>query len=123
MISLSKKTILVVDDDQDWRERASDCLAKAGYEVFVASDASEAMRQAEEPRVGLIIVDDNLAGESGLMLTRFLHRNRPEVPILLYTSFAYDDVIVAELHSQGADQCLPKGGMDELIVTVGCYIS
>jgi len=123
MNSLSKKTILVVDDEEDWRARASESLAKAGYAVFVATDASEAMREAEEPHVGLIIVDDNLAGESGLMLTRFLHRNRPEVPILLYTSVEYDEVMMLNLLNQGADQCLPKGSLDELIVTVGCYMS
>ena len=122
MASASKKTILVVDDEEDWRARMSDSLAKAGYEVVVAADASEALRRAEEPRVGLIIVDDNLAGESGLMLTRFLHRNYPEKPTLVFTSFEYDADMIQYLVEQGADQCLPKASIDELIVTVGCYM-
>ena len=123
MASVSKKTILVVDDDADWRARASESLAEAGYDVLVAADASEALHQAEEPQVGLIIVDDNLAGESGLMLTRFLHRNYPEKPTLLYTSLEYDDVMMLYVVEQGADQCLPKGSLDELIVTVGGYMA
>jgi len=123
MDSLSQKRILVVDDEQDWRVRASDSLSKAGYEVLVASDASEALLRADDPRVGLIIVDDDLAGESGFMLTRFLHRNHPEIPILLHTSVEYDDPMAQHMVNHDADQWLPKGSMDELIVTVGGYMT
>ena len=123
MVSPSKKTILVVDDEEDWRVRTSDSLVKAGFEVVVAADASQAMRRAGEPDVGLIILDDNLAGESGVMLTRFLHRNYPEKPILLYTRVEHDDVVIRNLVEQGADQCLPKANSNELLVTVGAYMT
>jgi|ERR1043166_5396650 DNA-binding response OmpR family regulator len=122
MDSVAKKGILFVDDDQDWRGRAQGSLAKAGYEVLVAMDASEALLHAEDPRLGLIIVDDNLAGESGLMLAKFLHRNHPEVPTLLYTTKSYDEVMILHMLDQGADQCLAKGSMEELVLTVGSYI-
>jgi len=122
-MELSKKTILLVDDEADWRARASDRLAKAGYDVVVAADASEAMLRAEEPRVGLIIVDDRLGNESGFMLMRFLHKNFPEKPTVLYTSFEYDDAMVLQIIDQGADQCVHKGSLDELVVTVSGYMT
>lgn len=122
-MGLSKKTILLVDDEADWCARASDCLAKAGYDVMVAADASEAMLRAEEPRVGLIIVDDRLGNESGFMLMRFLHKNFPEKPTVLYTSFEYDDAMVLQIIDHGADQCVPRGSLDELIVTVSRYMT
>jgi DNA-binding NarL/FixJ family response regulator len=81
------------------------------------------MLAAEDPYVAMIIVDDNLAGESGLMLTRFLHRNHPEVPILLYASRDYDEVMILHMMNQGADQCRPKASMEELIVSVSSYLS
>jgi DNA-binding response OmpR family regulator len=68
MAAHCKKT-LVVDDEEDWRVRTS-VSRKRGFEVVVAADASEAMRQAEEPHVGLIILDDYLGGESGLILPK-----------------------------------------------------
>jgi DNA-binding response OmpR family regulator len=123
MASPLKKTILVVDDEEDWRVRTSDCLAKAGFEVVVAANASQALGQAEEHHVGLIIVDDYLAGESGIMLTRYLHRNHPEKPILLYTRVEYDDATVRHVVEMGADQILPKDNSQELLVTVGHYMS
>jgi len=118
----AKNAVLFVDDDKNWRGRAQGSLEKAGYEVLVATDASEALLQAEDPRLGLFIIDDNLAGESGLTLTRFLHRNHPEVPTLLYTSKNYDEVMVLHMLNQGADHCQPKGSMKELVRTVGGYL-
>jgi hypothetical protein len=43
------------------------------------------MRKAAGSRLGLMIVDEDLAGESGIMLTKFLRRNHPGVPTMLYT--------------------------------------
>jgi DNA-binding response OmpR family regulator len=123
MTSPSKKKILVVDDEEDWRVKTSESLTNAGFEVVLAADASEALRRAEQQDVGLIILDDYLGGESGIMLTRFLHRNHPEKPILLYTRVEYDDVTIRHVVEQGADQCLPKDSSNELLVTVGGYMT
>lgn len=122
MDPFAKKKVLFVDDEQDWCGRAQVTLAEAGYDVMVATDASGAMLAAEDPQVALFIVDDNIGGESGLMLTRFLHRNHPEVPTLLYTSKNYDEVMILHMMDQGADQCRPKASMEELILTVRCYV-
>jgi hypothetical protein len=55
-----------VDDDADWRKAASLALEGAGYGVITAKDASEAMEQGEACKLGLIVLDLNLGGESGL---------------------------------------------------------
>jgi two-component system, OmpR family, response regulator len=122
MSPLWRHKILFVDDDQHWRDLVSAALTEAGFEVLAASDGSEAMRQAADLSPGLIIVDEDLAGESGFMLTRFLRCNHPDVPIMLYTSAEHDADTTMDMMNQGADQCLPKGSMEELIVNVGCSV-
>lgn len=117
--STAPKKILFVDDEEDWRTRVTASLTEGGFAVLAAGDASEAMRLAEEPGLGLIIVDEDLAGESGIMLTSFLRENHPGVPTVLYTTTEPDDAKVLNLMKQGVDQCLPKRSMDELIVSVG----
>ena len=123
MDSAPNKRILIVDDEPGWRGRVLGSLTEAGYDVLAAKDATEAMVRADQAHWGLIIVDDNLGGESGLVLARFLHRNNPGIPILLYTSREYDDMTMLDLMREGANQCLPKGNMEDLIATVGCYLS
>ncbi len=120
MEPLTRKKIVFVDDEEDWRGAVSACLTQAGYEVLAARNASEAMRRAEEPGIALIIVDEDLAGESGIMLASFLHENHPEVPTMLYTSMEHDPGEVLDMMSQGAVQCLTKGSMEELVLNVGC---
>jgi DNA-binding response OmpR family regulator len=115
------KKVLFIDDDPDWREVALSCLQDAGYEVIAAKDASEALEKAVGADLGLIILDLNLAGESGLTFMQYLKHNLPDVPILLFTGMDHDDSTVRAMLDQGADQYLRKTGTAELIVTVGTY--
>jgi DNA-binding response OmpR family regulator len=113
--------VLFIDDDPGWREIASETLRSAGYDVVTAQDASEAMEKGQGLNLGLIILDLNLAGESGLNFMKYLRHNYPDVPILLFTGMEHDDSTVRAMLDQGADQYLRKGSTEELIVTVGTY--
>jgi two-component system response regulator FlrC len=112
------KKILFIDDEEDWREIVATTLKGVGHDVITAMDASEAMKLSEGVKLGLIILDLDLAGESGVMLMRFLRRNYPEVPILIYTGMEHDEEAVKGMLLQGAAQYLRKGSMDELIKAV-----
>jgi len=113
-----RKKILFVDDEDDWRFMVTACLNEGGYEVLAARDASEAMLQTEGVTLDGIILDVNLAGENGLMLMKFLKRNHPDVPIILYTGLNHDEAAIQTMLKEGAQQYLRKGTMEELFNTV-----
>ncbi len=121
MIARRQRKILFVDDEKDWRDAVTASLSAAGFEVVTASDGSEAMAQGTDPTLGLMIVDEDLAGESGRMLARFLRHNNPDVPAMLYTTAARDAETMPDQENRIADQSLPKGSLEELILNVGCY--
>lgn len=116
------KRVLLVDDDQAWLKLAAQSLLNAGYSVLEARDATQALHRAEGADLGLIVLDLNLAGESGLILMKFLKRNYPEVPILLCTALDHDDTTIRSMLDMGADQYIHKGSIEELLVTVGMYL-
>jgi two-component system, OmpR family, response regulator len=118
----TKQKILFVDDEAHWREMASTALAEAGFDVLAASDGSEAIQQAADARLGLMIVDEDLAGESGEMLTRFLRRNHPGVPTLLYTNHRHDSHQSPDRLHHGPDRCLHKGSMTDLLANVAYHV-
>jgi len=121
MSPVTKQTILFVDDEEHWRDMVSASLAEAGFDVLTASDGSEAMHKAAGSSLGLMIVDEDLAGESGIMLTNFLRRNHPDVPTMLYTSNGHDPHRSLDMMRQGAERCLFKGSMKDLIANVAYY--
>ena len=116
------QTVLFVDDEKHWRDRVSASLAEVGFDVLAASDGSEAMLKAAGSSLGLMIVDEDLAGESGMMLTKFLRRNHPGVPTMLYTSNGHDAHRALDMMHQGVDRCLPKGSMKDLVANVAYYV-
>lgn len=114
---MSKK-ILFVDDDEHWRSIVTIALKEVGHEVLAAADASEAMVLTERVELGLIILDLDLAGESGLNLMKYLRHNQPGVPVILYTGMEHDDATVTAMLTQGANQYVRKGPMELLVSAV-----
>ncbi|KUE80570.1 two-component system response regulator TorR [Aeromonas schubertii] len=109
--------ILVVEDDIVTRERLLGYFEREGYRVTAVGDGA-AMREvlAREP-VSLIMLDINLPGEDGLLLTREL-RARSTVGIILVTgrSDAVDRIVGLEM---GADDYVTKPfELRELLVRV-----
>ena len=122
MNALDRRKILFVDDEPHWRDTVGTSLTNAGFDVVTAADGSEAMREAGTAPLALMIVDEDLAGESGAMLASFLRYNHPEVPTILHTNTEQAPASPRGLMSPVADECLPKGSVEELIVNVGCFV-
>jgi two-component system, NtrC family, response regulator GlrR len=109
------RTILFVDDDKICRVRIEDRLKGAGYEVVLAADATEAMALQHDVKLDAIVLDMNLDGEDGRVLMKFLKRNDPGVPIILYTCEEHDFSEVAAVMQQGAYRYVRKGSDDDLL--------
>ena len=114
---MSKK-ILLVEDNEGWRRMATEALEDAGYSVVAVSGASEALLQNSEIGMSLIVLDLDLGGENGLMLMKHLKRHHPDAPIIIYTGMEPDEAAIQRMRDQGADQCLRKGTMSELVAVV-----
>jgi two-component system chemotaxis response regulator CheY len=64
--------ILLVDDDSDIRELGKALITRAGHEVFLASDAMEALQRLQETPIDLLITDANMPRFSGFDLIKTL---------------------------------------------------
>jgi len=114
----SKKTVLFVDDEGDWRFVAGECLRDAGFNILTAKDEAEALRRMETVKLDAIILDLNLAGQNGLLLMELLKQKHPGVPILIYTGMDNTDGAITEMLKGGAKKYLRKGSMAELCETL-----
>ncbi len=97
----------------------SNILRFHGCDVMTAENVDVALNLADGMPLDVIILDVNLSGENGLEFMKILHRNNPDVPIILYTGMQHDDETIKKALEQGGRLYLRKGGhMDELVQAV-----
>jgi two-component system, cell cycle sensor histidine kinase and response regulator CckA len=91
------RTVLVVDDVGIVRQLAFRLLSEAGFRVFEAANAVEALEVLEmaRGRVDLILVDVVLGEVNGVDLVRLIRRKWPE-PHIVYMSAHPAEVLVRE---------------------------
>ncbi len=93
---MMKKTILVIEDDEDSQRIMRDLLTSAGYEVIEAVTGQEGVTAAETHRPKLILMDIQLPDFDGYEATRRIRANTSlgAIPINAVTSYALsgDDV-------------------------------
>jgi two-component system, NtrC family, response regulator AtoC len=82
--------ILVVDDELHVRKALQTLLTKEGYIVQEAEDALNAMKLIETyPSLfQLILLDLNMPGMSGIEFLQTIHKQCPEIPIVIITAFS-----------------------------------
>jgi len=98
--------ILVVEDEESFREGVSFILSKEGYEVIDAADGNGAIIKFEREGADLVLLDVMLPGQSGLEVCKKL-RTLTKVPIIMLTAkdTELDKVLGLEI---GADDYITK---------------
>jgi len=83
-----------------------------------AQNVDEALRKAEGMSFGAMVIDVNLAGDSGLMLMNFMMHNHKGVPVILYSGEALEQANVDSMLALGANQFVQKRDGSELVAAV-----
>jgi len=106
-IALTKRRVLVVEDDEDIAHLIEMHLTDCGFEVKVVRDGIHAEALANDQSFALITLDLSLPGIDGIELCRRIRRGSSYTPILMLTarSSELDRVLGLEL---GADDYLTK---------------
>ena len=84
MTSLS---ILLVDDDEGFRERLARALRDRGHEVRTAGSPAEALQRASEDSPECAVVDLRMPGGSGLEVVSGLKALDPATAVLVLTGY------------------------------------
>lgn len=85
----SAKTVLIVDDDQDFRLQQKVMLETLSYKVIEAENASAALNMIKDQTPDLAIVDLMMEErDSGFTLCHNLKKQLPQMPIIMVTGVA-----------------------------------
>jgi DNA-binding NtrC family response regulator len=115
---LSKKRILVVDDDESLRWVTQAQLQQSGYDVDAAPDAASALEQIRNLPPDLVITDLKMPGMSGLDLLKEIRVNYPDIIVIMVTAFGTVENAVEAMKAGAYDYVTKPVNMDELRLIV-----
>ena len=120
---MSRKHILVADDEQNTLMTMQFILEVANYRVTTAENGQEALddilgsRNTDSP-IDLLITDIQMPGLTGLELIDELNRLKMDIPFLAITGYG-DCELMTELANRGCERCMDKPiDEEELIESV-----
>jgi|SRR5690349_15719975 DNA-binding NtrC family response regulator len=98
--------ILVVEDEEVYRELLARILTKAGYDVVQAADGFRALSIMEKSKIDLVISDIFMPGMNGYSLVARLRAKWPSMPVILTTGFLSEET--AKNMMNGSVDFIPK---------------
>ncbi len=118
---MSKRKVLIVEDDQAIAELERDFLEVNGYEVTLRADGRQALEEALEQEYDLIILDVMLPGMDGFDLLRRI-RETTFIPVLM-VSARKEDIDKIRGLGLGADDYVTKPfSPTELVARVKAHL-
>jgi DNA-binding response OmpR family regulator len=105
--TVSRATILVVDDEIDILEMIEVGLAAQGYGLVLANSGEDALAAFDTQRADLVICDIKMPGLDGITTIRRLREQDPQLPAIVLTGYLSPHTI-DECNELGAVQLIRK---------------
>jgi DNA-binding NtrC family response regulator len=114
--------ILVADDQADILSALKLLLKREGFEVATASSPAGVLDITAREHVDVALVDlnysrDTTSGEEGVALVEQLHREHPDLPVIVMTAWATVEVAVKAMRN-GANDFLEKPWNNQRLLSV-----
>ncbi len=97
------ETILIVDDEKNYRVVLEALLGAEGYEVMTAGDAKAALATVREADLDLIITDMKMPGMNGMELLEAVKGIKPDLPVIMMTAFGTIEMAVEAMKKHAYD--------------------
>lgn len=115
---VNKRTILIVDDENNLREMLAILLKREGYIVFQAEDGEDGLHKAQEISPDLIISDIKMPKMTGIELLRHLRERDSEVAVIMMTAFSSTEEAVEAMKLGAYDYITKPFKNDEIRLVI-----
>ena len=97
------KTLLILDDDDPFRNRLARAMEKKGFQVKEAKNVEEGLKIAESSPTNFALVDLRLEDGNGLEVVKALHKSKKESRIVMLTGYGNLPTAVAAVKAGAID--------------------
>ena len=111
-------SILVVDDDQFFRQMVTDLLAQQGHRVVTAESGTAALAAFERGAFDLVLTDVVMPGMGGLELVAALREKAPQLELILVSQHEDVKTATTALRAGVADYLIKPVDGPDLVLAV-----
>jgi CheY-like chemotaxis protein len=104
---MSKRKVLLVDDEEDFRKILGLRIKRWGYELIEASSGKEAIAVISQQVPDILILDYLMPGMDGVETLIELRKSQSKIPVIMLTAHLQEKVIV-ELKGLAVSAFIPK---------------
>ena len=113
-----KRTVLVVDDEQNMQAVMRMILEGAGHRVLTADSGEAALEHAQNPNLDVVLSDLKMPGMGGEQFVIRFRKDRPNVPVIVVTAHGTIRSAVKSIHDGAADYLTKPFEPEQLEIAV-----
>src|SRR5882724_4660780 len=117
-MSLPLPPVLIVDDEKNMRLSLQTLLADEGYTAQAVDAAETALLLLAREEFFMVITDARLGGMSGYEFLGKIHRQWPDLPVLMLTAYATPKLAVEAIKAGAIDYVSKPFEPEELLHAV-----
>jgi len=110
--------VLLVDDEDDFRELLGKRLVKRGLAVNTAGSGQAGLDLAQDGSFDVVVLDVKMPGMDGLEVLRRLRKVAPDTEVILLTGHANMEVAVEGMDLGAFDYLMKPVAINELLYKI-----
>ena len=119
---VKKKTVFIIDDDEDFAASLAGLLKLEGYQANIVHDPLSAQRALALYQPAVALVDVRLGVGNGVELVRAFRQKSPDIVCLMVMNYVSVDTVVEALQAGAYDYlCKPFYSADLLATLERCF--
>ncbi len=112
--SFADKSLLIVEDDEPFRNRLARAMERRGFEVATACGLENAMTQVATHAPAFAVVDMRLEDGNGLDIVEKIHKIRPDARVVMLTGYGNITTAVAAVKLGAVDYLAKPADADDV---------
>ena len=108
------KSLLIVDDDNPFRDRLARSMEKKGFVVTQAESVKSGIQKATEVKPSFAVIDLRLGDGNGLEVVKEIQKSKKESKIIMLTGYGNIPTAVAAIKAGAIDYLAKPADADDL---------
>jgi two-component system response regulator RegA len=108
------KSLLIVDDDNPFRDRLARSMEKKGFKVTQAESVKSAIQKARENKPAFAVIDLRLGDGNGLEVVNEIQKSKKESRIIMLTGYGNIPTAVAAIKAGAIDYLAKPANAEDI---------